>query len=766
MKKRKLSAGQSRADLIASYGYGAAPAASQNVPGQAGRRFSSRDYPDGCKCSGCGSLFSEGDAMHAFIAGEASMPLCATCALAGVVPDVPKLDVPKPEADPDAADAAVTDAIAAIKADIDKAIDAQGKDPDLTDPKDEKVLAGLKQIQEAVAQLVKDQADDAAAAPAPVAAAGVPAAGAPPVSVPGGKAPNANPVSDDGSIDNGAVCTTPDCGHLASSHANTEDGENTGACAMNGCECPGMNVDTDPTADDSTEDDDEDDTGLGGGAPGKSPQFAVADAPAPPVPAASGDAPDLNAPPPVAGSENMGPAFTIPVLIIEGQPTGDGRQIAVGALDWRKPPIPLMGLATETHDPEGFDMNDPSVICGRIDSLSRVDGEGGTQIIMAHGFYLPNADGLYFSGLTEAFGRCGISADVALHESEIEITEVDQMGFPLDGTETLTKGTIMGATQVPFPAFEGAYVVLGDGTAKPEVTPIPQTADSPVVPDKPPASVTAGGQLLHLMAHEACEPCQTGVEVITAAGGPVAPPSAWFADPEFKLGDGRLVEILDRRGKRGDKYACPITVTPDGRVFGHIAPWGICHTGHAGQCILAPRSGANYAHFKRGQQITTAEGEQIRVGVITADTGHASIRPGVSASAAMAHYDNTALAVADVNIGEDDYGIWVAGALRPGVTEAQVRKLTASSISGDWRNIGGQLELVAALAVNQPGFPLAVVADGRHEALVAAGATVMDRMKHPAEHEPADPTQTMLAALSGLLPTAARSARDRIAAHR
>ena len=290
--------------------------------------------------------------------------------------------------------------------------------------------------------------------------------------------------------------------------------------------------------------------------------------------------------------------------------------------------------------------------------------------------------------------------------------------------EILTEGQIMGLTVCPYPAFEGAYIVLGDGQS---TTPIPAQAGDG---EEQETAVTAS---IHFMTYQQCEPCDQGLEVIVAAGaGPTRPPLAWFSDPGFTEGDGRLVEILDRRGKRalGGKYACPVTVTDEGRVFGHIAPWGVCHTGQSGQCILAPRSGADYAHFKRGQHLTTAEGEQIRVGVITADTGHAQVR-GVNAASAMAHYDNTALAVADVNIGEDEYGIWIAGAIRPGATDEQIRKLTAASISGDWRAIGGQLELVAALAVNQPGFPLAVVAGGQIESLVAAGANVMEHLSTP-----------------------------------
>jgi len=95
-----------------------------------------------------------------------------------------------------------------------------------------------------------------------------------------------------------------------------------------------------------------------------------------------------------------------------------------------------------------------------------------------------------------------------------------------------------------------------------------------------------------------------------------------------------------------------------------------------------------------------------------------------SAREAVKHYDDTASALVDVVAGEDQFGIWVAGALRPEATPQQVRALRASAPSGDWRPIGNRLELVAVCAVNVPGFPTvrSMVAGGQITALVAAGA--------------------------------------------
>jgi hypothetical protein len=95
------------------------------------------------------------------------------------------------------------------------------------------------------------------------------------------------------------------------------------------------------------------------------------------------------------------------------------------------------------------------------------------------------------------------------------------------------------------------------------------------------------------------------------------------------------------------------------------------------------------------------------------------------------HYDDTASALIDVAAGEDQYGIWVAGALRPEATPNQVRALRASAPSGDWRPINNSLELVAVCQVNVPGFPIArtMVAGGQMTALVAAGASTLAKLR-------------------------------------
>lgn len=196
------------------------------------------------------------------------------------------------------------------------------------------------------------------------------------------------------------------------------------------------------------------------------------------------------------------------------------------------------------------------------------------------------------------------------------------------------------------------------------------------------------------------------------ASGTALPPAEWFADPQL---DGPT----------------PITVTDDGRVYGHLACWGTCHTGFTGQCRTAPSSPSNYAYFRvHSTPAAGPDGTTVHIPVgygtlsrSTTSGGHAGLRD--DALRAAEHYDNTCCAVFELAAGEDSHGIWVAGRLMPGLDEAMEHRARGAALSGDWRTIRGSLELVAALGVNVPGYPVphtgVRVAAGTPVALVAAG---------------------------------------------
>jgi hypothetical protein len=284
----------------------------------------------------------------------------------------------------------------------------------------------------------------------------------------------------------------------------------------------------------------------------------------------------------------------------------------------------------------------------------------------------------------------GISADLDMFEpvDEEEMAALaESTGEDLSQKMFIKSARAMGATLLPKPAFQECTIRL-DETLE----------ETPIVDG------------IYEADADFADTEESVVAALIASAIPVHPPKEWFQDPKLKK-------------------ATPLTVDDNGQVYGHIATWVQDHIGNHG--IKPPRSKSNYQYFHTGV-VRTDSGDDVTVGQLTLAGGHATLDQ--SRAQAVAHYDETGAAVADVHVGEDSKGIWVAGALRPGVTPEQVRTLRASAPSGDWRPVNNRLELVAICQVNVPGFPVtrACVASGHLTALVAAGAGSLYKMKHSA----------------------------------
>ena len=376
-----------------------------------------------------------------------------------------------------------------------------------------------------------------------------------------------------------------------------------------------------------------------------------------------------------------GSTFSIPLVIPENLESGDGRRFKKNAIEIRELPLPLMWQIKSAEGHNG------SVVVGRIDHMERVEnGIGNATGVFDSGAYGQEAERL----VREGFIR-GVSADLDQFEASQEQAELsDDEDTGKIGTDKLviTHARVMAVTLVPKPAFQECQIYLVNDGEKQEDIVIP---DGVYVDEMDPIEASA------LVA------CG-----LVAGSVPVVPPRSWFNNPQLT-------------------QATPLTVDDEGRVFGHIAAW---HVDHIGMSFgtRPPRSKSKYAYFHTGV-VRTDDGTDMPVGQLTLAGGHASLE--ASAAEAVRHYDDTASAIADVHAGEDAFGIWVSGALRPGTSPEQVRALRASAPSGDWRPIKGQLELVAVCQVNVPGFPIARarVASGAIMALVAAGASVLARMK-------------------------------------
>lgn len=467
-------------------------------------------------------------------------------------------------------------------------------------------------------------------------------------------------------------------------------------------------------------------------------------------------------------------------IAFEDQMTGDGRIFSGGSINWLTESLPWpFRWAREDHGG-----HDGAITIGRVDNLYRDPSSPG--VIFANGIVLTGEssppEAAEYINLLENGAAGGVSVDG--DSAEFNIVEVAGPDGTITGLEQhFTAMRLRTLTAVDIPAFIGARIALADmetvaasacdcaddnghftsvefASTKPwngstgnfsdeqyrRSAAGCDSGDGPVkqrcfLPHHDPggalnvnglhAAAQRAGQLkgrspeavsrakAHLRRHygEVGEeaPDSLGAaadDVVVAAAIPTTPPLGWFTEPAF---DGPT----------------PITVTADGRVYGHLATWGTCHIAMPQTCVTPPR-GSTYAYFHTGE-VLTASGDPVAVGHLTFGTGHADM--AASGAAAAAHYDNTATVAADVRAGEDRHGIWVAGALRPGLTDEQIREFRAAPLSGDWRRIGGRLELVAALAVNTPGFPVprtrarVLVASGHEQTIVAAMAIEVEERK-------------------------------------
>lgn len=386
------------------------------------------------------------------------------------------------------------------------------------------------------------------------------------------------------------------------------------------------------------------------------------------------------------------------ILALEGAPTADRRYLMPGEIGHRDLPMPFM---IQTINDEG---HKGSELGGRIDNVTRIpitefsddrfnlDGLPDTTVIVwGEGSFDGSEAGQDGSRLIDNGG--GVSIDMSVSEivmldsesrEEVDPEEIDLMDIMFGNEKYLLgmKGTIMGATVLPFPAFEEATINV----------------------------VTASGKTAHVFTNLGLGTIFLVRPVLTASAAglaPLAPPAEWFEMPEPDI-------------------PTALTVTEDGRVYGHLAIWGQCHAAYQDYCQTPPRSYSDYKFFHLGE-IEADDGTRIPVGKITVGTGHAPITYGSTKT--VEHYDNTGCVAAFVRATDGKRGIWVCGSIRSDLPAEKIRDLTANPPSGDWRMETGHLELQAILSVPVPGFPVPraearLVASGEveeMEALVATG---------------------------------------------
>lgn len=367
-----------------------------------------------------------------------------------------------------------------------------------------------------------------------------------------------------------------------------------------------------------------------------------------------------------------------PVIEREDALALDSRDFTDAQWTWRDPAVSVLPalLATTTSAMGG---HDGAELFGFVTSIG-LNADGNPA---ARGRFYATETGREARDMLANDKRFGVSADGGPNSDyEFVCTEEDEYGC-IAGKTKFTIYEVAGLTMVGIPRMAGATIRLDE--ASPEVLP-----DS-----RAPISVDDG----------ITDPAQP---IIAAA--PIRPTGAWFVEPNEDLG------------------AYPLTCELVGQVHGYVAAFGVCYLGSPDDCITAPTSATGYSHFLSSTpRLELDDGTKLRTGPLVMSTDHAALHLGIVAS--RDHYANTGCAFADVIVGENVHGIWIAGALRPEITEAQIRALNGSHLSGDWRfdDAVRNLELTAVLAVNTPGFP--IVASARPTPLLGS------RMRFRVEHQ-------------------------------
>lgn len=346
--------------------------------------------------------------------------------------------------------------------------------------------------------------------------------------------------------------------------------------------------------------------------------------------------------------------------------------------------------------------HDGGIIVGRTDAIT-LGADGGTRTVGE--FYDGEDDQANAPRIWEMAREAVHMAREGAVAPSIDPT-VLAVAPNAEGELALTVADFSGVTLVGMPGKVGTFVTFPDDQD-------PADVDVDVDEDAP---APTSADVRFMLAEDEPEraEAEAGIRALIAAVVE-APPAELFARPDIPG---------YQPGYRID----------GNRITGHLAALDACHLNWPGECVTPPPSASQYAVFRR-YTLGTTTGD-IPVGRLTSGLGRlgngcACCDPSVFGDhacpntkglvAAMSHHDQM-VTLADVNIGEDDGVIWVAGVLRPHLPAEADTVLARRTWSGDWRPLGDADELVEILALDRgkPGFAKRVKTSRTRSVLIAA----------------------------------------------
>mgnify|MGYP003542344978 FL=1 len=358
-----------------------------------------------------------------------------------------------------------------------------------------------------------------------------------------------------------------------------------------------------------------------------------------------------NEPPP-----GMYVPIEFPEMLLVGTRTHDGRLIDADSFSTLDLP---RSIKLKVRDAPG---HDNAEVSGRLDEV--VVGDDGK--VTGRGWLLNDDLGRRSAFLVKTQALRGNSVDLSVSQKDMKVRYVEEgakFWMEMDFENARLKAT----TLLTEPAFDNASAVIPDGWDV-----------------------------------EGYDEADTIVASILAAAPEDHEPAA-----ETKAEHAFSFNVLAERPKIDHglflnpelREETPVYIDEHDHVYGHIAGWRTEHASLPG--VYAPRSATDYAYFANKSVLTT-EG-RVATGNLVIGGDHAPEELGWRE--ALNVYADSSTCWADVAIGEDDFGIWVSGIVRPGTSNEMVHAARASGQSGDWRRIGGNLELIISQCVNAEGFP-------------------------------------------------------------
>jgi hypothetical protein len=339
------------------------------------------------------------------------------------------------------------------------------------------------------------------------------------------------------------------------------------------------------------------------------------------------------------------------------------------------------------------DKRDPEAYCAQIERQM-----GASMWITADLVFDSDAEAREAERLVREGKLATLSVRLANVTSKLEVLAMGEDGSPTDWLETIESAEIVSVTQLPVPAQGGARIVANpDGTYTAWMVEEGEpTSDRRVISPgaltwRDPAPLTFSDR--EDGAHENAIHVGNLTNFQRSALALVAtitPVPEHFADPMLPAVTKPHLEA--------------------GRYVGHGAQWGTCHLAFSG-CVTPPTTETGYA-LARWKEVDGVLG----VPVYKNPEGDRHAPGHLTMEETQAWYDDHCSLEGLVEVGDDTFGIWLAG--------DATDEIDGMFVSGDWRLSGDNLELVAFLACERPAFPLALVASDHQVSLVAAGVVL------------------------------------------